>query len=73
MNDDIYCYPPDYKVLRNRLGLRDERTLELVERQLVSNRAMEPPQMAILIYAISARFTSNCFKMSTIEPGKSGK
>lgn len=41
MNDDIYCYPPDYKVLRNKLGLRDERTLELVERQLVSNRAME--------------------------------
>lgn len=39
MNDPVYCYPPDYSVLRNRLGIRDAAALERIERQLVVWRA----------------------------------
>lgn len=42
MSDDIYCYPPDFKVLRNRSGIRDEAELDLVEREFVVQRLREP-------------------------------
>ena len=32
MSDRDYCYPPDFTVLRNRLGLRDARTLDASRR-----------------------------------------
>lgn len=35
MSDEIYCYPPDFKVLRNRFGIRDEAELDAVEREFV--------------------------------------
>lgn len=38
MNDGDYTYPPDYTVLRNKLGLRDAAELELFERRLVMQR-----------------------------------
>ena len=38
MSDEVYCYPPDFIVLRNRLDLRDEAELDLHERELVSFR-----------------------------------
>lgn len=41
MSDRDYCYPPDFTVLRNRLGLRDARTLDAAERQLVAQRLLE--------------------------------
>ncbi|MBM1556230.1 Fic family protein [Sulfitobacter mediterraneus] len=42
MSDADYCYPPDYTVLKNRLGLRDADHLDRAERRLVTQRALEP-------------------------------
>lgn len=41
MTDTAYCYPPDYIVLRNKLGIRDAAALDRVERRHVRNRAMQ--------------------------------
>ncbi len=42
MSDRDYCYPPDYIVLRNSLGIRDALALETAERELVAQRLLEP-------------------------------
>lgn len=42
MSDTEYCYPPDYTLLMNKLGLRDADLFERVERRLVTQRALEP-------------------------------
>jgi len=42
MTDRTYCYPPDFSVLRNKLGLRDETALDQAERLLVTQRIYEP-------------------------------
>ena len=42
MSDDVYCYPPDFAVFRNKLGLRDGTKLNCVERRLVAIRGKEP-------------------------------
>lgn len=42
MTDRTYCYPPDFTVLRNKLGLRDAKALDRAERLLVSQRIQEP-------------------------------
>ena len=41
MNDPDYCYPPTFTVLRNKLGIRDARTLETAERQFVTQRLLD--------------------------------
>lgn len=41
MSDTEYCYPPDFTVLRNRLGLRDAAVLDFHERELVAQRIAE--------------------------------
>ncbi|WP_208348996.1 hypothetical protein [Pseudaestuariivita rosea] len=38
MTDEIYCYPPDYRVLRNKLDLRDAKQLDYYEREFVADR-----------------------------------
>ena len=38
MSDEVYCYPPDFTVLRNRFDLRDAAELDHHERELVSFR-----------------------------------
>lgn len=38
MSDREYCYPPDYTVLKNKLGLRDAGELEHFEREFVMQR-----------------------------------
>lgn len=35
---DSYCYPPDYSVLKNKLGLKSRAELDMAERLLVSQR-----------------------------------
>ena len=42
MSDEVYCYPPGYTVLKNRLGIRDAGELDRIERRTVSQRAAEP-------------------------------
>lgn len=42
MSDTTYCYPPDYRVLKNRLGLHDQVDLDAVERAFVTQRLREP-------------------------------
>lgn len=42
MSDETYCYPPDFKVLRNRFGIRDEQELDSVEREFVAQGMREP-------------------------------
>ena len=43
MSDRDYCYPPDFTVLRNRLGIRAAPALlEAAERGLVAQRLLEP-------------------------------
>lgn len=39
MSDAEYCYPPDFTVLKNKLGLRDAAELDYFEREFVLNRA----------------------------------
>ena len=41
MSDRVYCYPPDFKVLRNKLDIRDARALDAAERQFVAQRLLE--------------------------------
>lgn len=41
MSDDPYCYPPDFKVLRNKLNLRNPVELDHAERLIVRNRAQQ--------------------------------
>jgi cell filamentation protein len=38
MSDPDYCYPPDFRVLRNKLGIRDPRELDLWETEFVMER-----------------------------------
>lgn len=40
-NDVAYCYPPDYRVLKNKLNIRDPIELDRIERRLVSARGAE--------------------------------
>jgi cell filamentation protein len=42
MSDEVYCYPPDYTVLKNRLDIRDAAELDRIERRTASQRAAEP-------------------------------
>lgn len=41
MSDTVYCYPPDYLVLKNKLGLRDASALERFERRSAVQRQAE--------------------------------
>ena len=41
MSDPEYCYPPSYKVLRNKLDIRDARQLDYFEREIVAQRTVE--------------------------------
>ena len=41
MSEDPYCYPPDFKVLRNKLNLRNSAELDRAERLIVQNRAQQ--------------------------------
>lgn len=41
MSDEAYCYPPDFKVLRNRFNIRDEQELDAIEREFVAQRMRE--------------------------------
>lgn len=41
MPDTTYCYPPDYSVLINKLGIRDAETLDRAERQITATRVDE--------------------------------
>jgi len=41
MSDPQYCYPPDFTVLRNKLGIRDADQLEIFERRLAMQRIAE--------------------------------
>lgn len=41
MSDTLYCYPPKYTVLKNKLDLRDAADLDRAERRLVTLRLME--------------------------------
>lgn len=41
MSDTVYCYPPDYLVLKNKPGLKDASALDRFERRSVVQRQME--------------------------------
>lgn len=41
MADERYCYPPDFKVLKNKLGIKDGAKLDQAERGLVQTRVLE--------------------------------
>lgn len=43
MSDEVYCYPPDFNVLRNKLGIRDAAALDEAERGLVIKRSEQGP------------------------------
>jgi len=38
MSDRTYCYPPDYRVLKNKLNIRDKEELDFFEREFVAER-----------------------------------
>lgn len=38
MSDHVYCYPPGFTVLRNKLDLRDDADLDYHEREFVTYR-----------------------------------
>ena len=41
MSDPDYCYSPDFRVLRNKLGIRDPRELDRWEIEFVMQRIAE--------------------------------
>lgn len=41
MADERYCYPPDFSVLKNRLGIRDSDELDRAERIIVLGRTRQ--------------------------------
>lgn len=41
MSDTVYCYPPDYLVLKNKPGLKDASALNRFERRSAVQRQME--------------------------------
>lgn len=41
MSDPVYCYPPNHRVLRNKLNLRDAAQLDQFERELVAERTAQ--------------------------------
>ncbi|MHA3914257.1 Fic/DOC family protein [Halovulum sp. GXIMD14793] len=41
MSDEVYCYPPDFNVLKNKLSLREADELDYFEREFVYARAMQ--------------------------------
>ncbi len=43
MTDRVYCYPPDYTVLTNKLDIRGPHALDTAERALVVARLTEGP------------------------------
>jgi cell filamentation protein len=45
MSDQVYCYPPDFTVLKNKLNLREARELEFFENAFVMQRIAQgvPP------------------------------
>lgn len=38
MGDTEYCYPPEYCILKNKFGIRDEDELDLIERRFAMER-----------------------------------
>lgn len=38
MSDDVYCYPPDFRILKNKLDLRSAEELDFHEREFVTLR-----------------------------------
>lgn len=42
MSDRVYCYPPDFRVLRNRFDIRTQADLDATEREFVTQRLREP-------------------------------
>ncbi len=43
MSDSVYCYPPEYTVLKNKAGLRDATALERFEGFHTQNRTVDCP------------------------------
>lgn len=41
MSDKTYCYPPDFRVLINKFGIRDAAALDRAERQVTASRVNE--------------------------------
>ena len=41
MSDDVYCYPPDFTILKNKAGLRNADRLDQFERRMVTARIVE--------------------------------
>ena len=41
MSDRVYCYPPDFTVLKNKFDLRDAEALAVAERAAVVARMMQ--------------------------------
>jgi fido (protein-threonine AMPylation protein) len=41
MTDTVYCYPPDFSFLKNKLNLRDARELASFETEFVMQRIAE--------------------------------
>lgn len=41
MSDPVYCYPPDFTVLKNKLNIREADVLDRFERRLVVQRFAE--------------------------------
>lgn len=41
MSDETYCYPPDFKVLKNKAGIRQQSELDVFERRMTFLRLQE--------------------------------
>lgn len=65
MSDPDYCYPPDFLVLRNRFGLRNQADLDAFERESVTRRLREPVPEGDFDWRICERSTGICFRTST--------
>ena len=39
--DDQYCYPPEYRVLINRFGIRQQEALDEIEREILGLKLLQ--------------------------------
>ena len=81
MADQKYCYPPDFSVLKNKLGIRDVTQLDETERGLVQSRILEGSPAgqfdAAHVKAIHKHLFKDLYEWAgdyrTVEIGKGGR
>ena len=58
MTDPVYCYPPEFTVLRNELNIKVAHELAAAERQFVDQRLLEAVRTGDSTLSVYGPFTA---------------